>query len=327
MNDGMTLRCGRDAPGRIRLSAVSARTSSLQRILLDNVIIDEFQRKDPIMSYKTILVHVDQSKHAAQRMRIAADLALRHKAHLIGAAATGMSRYVAATGGVNMQDPALTQYLAALRRQAEAALTQFEETARAAGVPSWERQLLEDDAGGGISLLARYADLVVLSQTDLDEALPGIGPDFPEYVLLNCGRPVLLLPYAGQFGNVGKHALVAWDGSSGAMRAIAGALPLLRQAQEVKVVVFNAQQQANVHGEQPGADLALYLARHGLKVEVLQETTELDSGNALLTLSADAGADLLVMGCYVHTRFREMLLGGASRTVLESMTLPVLMAH
>jgi nucleotide-binding universal stress UspA family protein len=279
------------------------------------------------MSYKTILVHVDQSRHAAQRMRIAADLALRHGAHLIGAAATGLSRFVAATGGINMQDPALTQHLNFLRRQAESALARFEETVRAAGVPSWERQLVEDEPGGGISLLARYSDLVVLSQTDLDEALPGIGSDFAEYVVGNCGRPVLVVPYAGQFGHVGRHALVAWDGSLAASRAISGALPMLCAAQDVRVVVFNADRQVNVHGEQPGADLALYLARHGVKVEVMQETTEEDSGNALLSQAADVGADLLVMGCYVHSRFREMLLGGASRTVLESMTLPVLMAH
>jgi nucleotide-binding universal stress UspA family protein len=279
------------------------------------------------MSIKTILVHVDQSRHVPQRMRIAADLALRHGAHLIGAAATGLSRFVAATGGINLQDPALAQHLQFLRRQAEAALAQFEETVRAAGVPSWERQLVEDEPAGGLSLLARYADLVVASQTDLDEALPGLPTDLPEYLLLNAGRPVLLLPYAGQFERIGQRALVAWDGSLGASRAIAGALPLLRQAQDVKVVVFNADRQVNVHGEQPGADLALYLARHGLKVDVLQETTAQDSGNALLSLAADLGSDLLVMGCYVHTRFREMLLGGASRTVLESMTLPVLMAH
>jgi nucleotide-binding universal stress UspA family protein len=294
---------------------------------LDNASINEFQRKDTAMSYKTILVHVDRSRHAEQRMRIAADLALRHDAHLIGAAATGLSRYIAATGGVNMQDPALTQHLDFLRRQADAALAGFETVMRAAGVPSWERQLVEDEPGGGISLLARYADLVLLSQTDLDEALPGIGSDFPEYVLLNSGRPVLLLPYAGKFDSIAMHALLAWDGSLEASRAITGALPLLHQAQDVKLVVFNAQQQVNMHSEQPGADIALYLARHGVTVEALHETTQQDSGNALLSLAADTGADLLVMGCYVHSRFREMLLGGASRTVLESMTLPVLMAH
>jgi nucleotide-binding universal stress UspA family protein len=87
------------------------------------------------------------------------------------------------------------------------------------------------------------------------------------------------------------------------------------------------EQQVNMHGEQPGADIALYLARHGVKVDVLQEATEQDSGNALLSLAADTFADLLVMDCHAHSRLRELLLGGASRTVLESMTLPVLMAH
>ena len=166
-----------------------------------------------------------------------------------------------------------------------------------------------------------------MSQIDTREALPGIMSDFPEYVVMNAGRPVLLVPYAGEFPHVGRKVLLAWDGSMEASRAINGAMPMLRQAQEVKVVVFNAEQQVNVHGQQPGADLALYLARHGVKVDVLQETTEQDSGNALLSLAADVNADLLVMGCYAHSRFREMLLGGATRTVLESMTLPVLMSH
>jgi nucleotide-binding universal stress UspA family protein len=121
--------------------------------------------------------------------------------------------------------------------------------------------------------------------------------------------------------------LVAWDGSQEASRALDGALPFLRQAAEVKVVVFNAEDQVNMHGEQPGADIALYLARHGVKVDVLQETTEQDIGNALLSLAADTVADMLVMGCYAHSRFRELMLGGASSTVLTSMTLPVLMAH
>jgi len=192
---------------------------------------------------------------------------------------------------------------------------------------SWEKRVVDDEPAGGISLEARYADLVVVSQTDNDEVLPGVMSDFPEYVVMNSGRPVLIVPYAGEFMHVGKKVLIAWDGSMEASRAITGAMPFLRHAQEVKVVVFNAERQVNVHGEQPGADIALHLARHGVKVDVLQETTEQDSGNALLSLAADTFADLLVMGCYAHSRFREILLGGASRTVLESMTLPVLMSH
>ena len=279
------------------------------------------------MSYKTILVQVDHSKHAPQRIRIAADIALRENAHLTGLATTGVSRYLLDSAVVARHEPVLITHLDALKRQAEQALRQFEDIMRQAGVLSWEARLVDDDPAGGLSLAARYADLVVLSQPDTEEVLPAMMGDFPEYVVMFAGCPVLIVPYAGDFPRVGSKVLAAWDGSMEASRAISGALPFLRHAAEVKVVVFNADKQVNVHGEQPGADIALYLARHGVKVDVLQETTEQHSGDALLSLAADTFADLLVMGCYAHTRFREMLLGGASRTVLESMTLPVLMAH
>jgi nucleotide-binding universal stress UspA family protein len=279
------------------------------------------------MSYKTIVVHVDRSRHAPQRLRIAAELALRDNAHLTGVAMTGISRYLLEGDVMNQHEPVLVTHLDYLRKQAEQALAQYEETVRRMGVLSWEKRLVNDEPAGGLSLEARYADLVVMSQTDTGESLPGIMSDFPEYVVMNSGRPVLLVPYAGAFSPVGRRVLLAWDGSMEASRAIQGGMPMLRQAQEVKVVVFNAERQVNVHGEQPGADLALYLARHGVKVDVLQEATAQDSGNALLSLAADVNADLLVMGCYAHSRFREVLLGGATRTVLESMTLPVLMSH
>lgn len=279
------------------------------------------------MSYKTILVHVDHSRHAPQRIRVAAEIALRDNAHLVGLAMTGVSRYLLDSDTVDQQEPVLLTHISALKKQAEQALEKYEELVRQMGVLSWERRLVDDEPAGGVSLEARYADLVVLGQTDTDEVLPAMMSDFPEYVVMYAGRPVLIVPYAGSFEHIGKKILVAWDGSMEASRAINGALPFLRQAHEVKVVVFNADKQVNVHGEQPGADIALYLARHGVNVDVLQETTDQDSGNALLSLAADTFADLLVMGCYAHSRFREVLLGGASRTVLESMTLPVLMAH
>ena len=279
------------------------------------------------MSYKTILVHVDHSRHAPQRIRVAAEIALRDNAHLVGLAMTGVSRYLLDSDTVDHQEPVLLTHISALKKQAEQALEKYEELVRQMGVLSWEKRLVDDEPAGGVSLEARYADLVVLGQTDTDEVLPAMMSDFPEYVVMYAGRPVLIVPYAGSFEHIGKKILVAWDGSMEASRAINGALPFLRQAHEVKVVVFNADKQVNVHGEQPGADIALYLARHGVNVDVLQETTDQDSGNALLSLAADTFADLLVMGCYAHSRFREVLLGGASRTVLESMTLPVLMAH
>jgi nucleotide-binding universal stress UspA family protein len=272
-------------------------------------------------------VHVDHSRHAPQRIRIAAEIALRENAHLTGIAMTGVSRYLLDSMRVPNEGAVLKTHIGFLKHQAEKALDQYEEIVRQMGVLSWERRLVDDEPAGGLSLEARYADLVVLGQTDTSEVLPAMMSDFPEYVVLYSGRPVLIVPYAGNFTHIGRKVLVAWDGSQEASRAVDGALPFLRQAAEVKVVVFNAERQVNMHGDQPGADIALYLARHGVKVDVMQETTEQDSGNALLSLAADTFADMLVMGCYAHSRFRELLLGGASRTVLASMTLPVLMAH
>ena len=279
------------------------------------------------MSYKSILVHVDHSRHAPQRIRIAAEIALRENAHLTGIAMTGVSRYLLDSMRVPDEGAVLGTHIGFLKQQAVKALEHYEQIVQQMGVLSWEKRLVDDEPAGGLSLEARYADLVVLGQTDTSEVLPAMMSDFPEYVVMYSGRPVLIVPYAGNFTHVGRKVLVAWDGSQEAIRAVDGALTFLREAAEVKVVVFNADQQVNVHGEQPGADIALYLSRHGVKVDVMQETTEQDSGDALLSLAADTLADLLVMGCYAHSRFRELLLGGASRTVLASMTAPVLMAH
>jgi nucleotide-binding universal stress UspA family protein len=106
------------------------------------------------------------------------------------------------------------------------------------------------------------------------------------------------------------------------------ALPLLLRANAVDVVVMKATDKADdVHGEQAGADLALFLARHQIKVDVVERQIKGDRGEALLSIAADLAADLIVMGGYGHTRFRELVLGGVTRTLLHSMTIPVLMAH
>lgn len=278
------------------------------------------------MSYKTILVHADPSRHTEQRIRLAASLAIAQDAHLVGTAMSGISRLIYETGVMPAGDVALSSHIAALKERASGALAEFEALAKKLGVNSVETRLVDDEPAGGISLQARYADLAVISQTDRDEINPALA-DLPQYVALNCARPVLIVPHAGQFSQVGQKILVAWDGSSEATRAVTGALPLLQGARQVEVVVINPDAQEGVHGAQPGADIALYLARHGIKVAVTQKTTSGDIGDALLSHATDTSADLLVMGCYGHSRFREVMLGGVSNTVLSSMTVPVLMAH
>lgn len=279
------------------------------------------------MSYKAILVYVDQSKRSAERIKIAARIASAKGAHLIGTAMTGISRFVYGGEVINPQDPGLVTHLNLLRERANRALDQFEALAKEMGVLSFERRLVNDEAGAGMCLQARYCDLVVIGQTDVDDPLANVMPDFPEYVLMNCGRPLLIVPSTGHFSNIGTNVLIAWSASMEATRAVTAALPILKLAKIVKVVVLNPAAEPDAHGAEPGADIALYLARHNVNVDVMQKTTETDAGNALLSVAQDLSSDLIVMGAYGHSRFREILLGGATRTILESMTVPVLMTH
>jgi nucleotide-binding universal stress UspA family protein len=281
------------------------------------------------MTYKSILVYVNGSRHTAKRVEIAAKLALQHNAHLIGTAATALPPEFYMPGAFGGNNTALSAYLDFTRETARTALAAFEASARQAGVTSIEQRLIDDEAGYALSLQARYCDLVVIGQTDPDETSADTRADMPEYVVMNSCRPVLLVPYAGRFDTFGKRILIAWDGSTEATRAVTAAIPLLARAETVQVALFNPKVGRDAHGERPGADIALYLARHGVQVEVSPQATpeELDTGNALLSHSADFGADLIVMGCYGHSRFREILLGGVTHTLFKSMVVPTLMAH
>nr|WP_315397052.1 universal stress protein [uncultured Duganella sp.] len=281
------------------------------------------------MTYKTILVHVDRSSRTGARVALAARLAAGQQAHLIGAAVSGYVPELYVASPMMMAAPLPDEAIAQCRAGANEALDRFEKVAREAGADSIERRLGDDTAQYSVVLQARYADLVVVGQNDADDLETGATRDLPEYAALQGGRPVLVVPYAGTFERIDRHALVAWDGSRAATRAVTDALPLLRRTGRVTLALFNPDRQYGAHGELPGADIALFLARHGVKVEVLRQDTPpgLDVGNALLSLAADLDADLLVMGAYGHMRWREVLMGGVTRTVLRSMTLPVLMSH
>lgn len=277
--------------------------------------------------YKTILVHVDGTARSAQRVDIASKLAIRHDAHLVGTALTGLSGYVFPGPPLAPGMPAIVFSIEQLRAEAERDLDMFDSRAREAGVISFERRLIDDEAAMGISMQARYCDLVVISQTAPDEFLPRLPSDFPEYVLLNSARPVLVVPVTGIQGDFGRRVTVAWNGSADAVRAITSAIPLLQNAEQVNLVVFNADAEPDLHGALPGADIALYLARHGIRVEVTSASSPADEGESLLSFAADKGSDLIVMGAFGHSRFREILLGGATRTALKSSPIALWMAH
>ena len=186
---------------------------------------------------------------------------------------------------------------------------------------------LDIDVARVIALHARHADLVVLGQPDPESTVTGHRQTLEE-IVLSAGRPALVVPYIGPAKTLGERVVVAWDAGREAARAVNDALPILRRAKAVTVLSINPRPGIDGHGEEPGADLAVHLARHGVKVEVQHSKgEEIGVGNAILSRLADRGADLLVMGAYGHSRLRELVLGGATRRILQNMTVPTLMSH
>jgi nucleotide-binding universal stress UspA family protein len=279
------------------------------------------------MDYKTILVHLDAGPRRTERLELALALADRHDAHLVGLfalSAASMPSYIGTDASAMLK-------VAQERRRVDAAAeaeTQFRAAAARYGAVKAEWRVSSADAAAAVRLNARYSDLVVAGQREAGtEERTGIATDFVEEVILSCGRPVLLVPYAGRFREPGKTALVAWNASTEAARAVADALPLLKHAERVEVVVFEDRSAAD-HGENPGADAALYLARHGVKSTMSHYgLVDLDVGSQILNRASDISVDFIVMGAYGHSRLRELVLGGVTRTLLESMTVPVLMSR
>ncbi|PRX28254.1 universal stress protein family protein [Paraburkholderia sp. BL18I3N2] len=278
------------------------------------------------MSYKTIVVHLDTSPNAHPRLEIGLRLAKQFGAHLTGAFAVfspdPRSLYVMAGTAeyYRQHEETRTERRAALERLFHAEL-------RRADVPG-EWVTMDEAASLAVPRAGRCADLIVAGQDNPGDPESYVGDFFPENLILSCGRPVLLVPYASNERSTGGRVLVAWDGSREATRAVHDALPFMRTASSTTILTVNGMHEFE-RARIPGADIATALARHGVQVESVDiETGPGGSvGEVLLSQVADSGADLLVMGAYGHARWRELVMGGATRTILRSMTVPVLMSH
>lgn len=211
-------------------------------------------------------------------------------------------------------------------KSARAATARFEATAKRAGV-SFESRILNASVAGAADQLGRLGrrfDVTVVGQPRRNNA----GPDevIDEGVLFDSGRPVIFVPFIQKAGLKLDHALVCWDGSRAATRAMADAMPFLEKTKSVEVVIVGSRPPKS--DEVPGADIGEHLARHGIKVEVKRITSpDVDVASTILSYAADANSDLIVMGGYGHSRLREFVLGGVTRGLLESMTAPTLMSH
>ena len=211
-------------------------------------------------------------------------------------------------------------------RSAANAIARFNEIARRNGISAETRSIeaASSLASGTFARIARRFDLSIVSQPRAESS--GSDAMFVEAALFGAGRPVLIVPYIQQAGFKLDRVLVCWDGSRTAARATADALPLLAKASTTEVITVTDG--AGDQDEIPGFDIAQHLARHGIKVELKRIVRgDVDVPNIILSHAADTSADLIVMGGYGHSRLREFVLGGATRGLLQSMTVPTFMSH
>jgi nucleotide-binding universal stress UspA family protein len=211
-------------------------------------------------------------------------------------------------------------------KTAEAAIARFEAAAQRLGLLA-DHRMIPATVGAAADLFGRIArrfDLSIVGQTEPDRPAPE--ELIIESALFESGRPVVVVPYIQKQGLKLDRVLVCWDGSRTATRAIADSLPFLTRAKAIDVIIVTGGRTKS--DEMPGADIGQHLARHGLKIEVKTIVApDVDVPNTILSYAADSSADFLVMGGYGHSRLREFVLGGATRGILTSMTVPALMSH
>lgn len=271
--------------------------------------------------FRDLVVYADDGATAKARLSFAARFARNQGAHLV--ALHGLSEPVLPP---SVRAFAGTPLMESLRDQVrEAALAVRKAVADVGAAEGIEIEYREA-WGSAIDMAilhARHADAMVVPQPD--RRIVGDAGALAEYLVMESGRPVVIVPSAGDFAGVARHVVCAWNGTRESARAVADALPLLRRAEKVSILSVDPK---GAERRMPGADVALHLARHGVTAEA--STTYADGlgvGDALLSRIADLGADMLVMGAYGHSRAREAVFGGATRDVLDRMTVPVLMSH
>ena len=272
------------------------------------------------MTFKNILVHIDDSSHCRRRLGIAVKLATDFQAELVSLYAVPMRELTPSVAALLPTDVVARR----LRESGEAqqrAEELFRETARSAGLTAIEWRAPAGPSIESAIAHSRCADLAVLGQRDPGDADFAFVEELTEAVLLSCGRPCLVVPYAAVPTTIGQRILVAWDGGREASRAVGDALPLLVKASKVTVMSVSPATGAT-------SRLAGYLRAHGIDAAIDHSVIDdIKIGEWLLSRAADMGVDLIVMGAYAHTRLRDLVLGGVTRTMLASMTVPVFMSH
>ena len=279
-----------------------------------------------VESIGEIVVFVDGYTDPTDIMEFAGVLAQEYDAHLTGVfmrpapAVTPPEMFVRGTGIPNV----IEARQAEVERIEADHRARFDDIVRRNALGSEWRSVPYFSSDAGVH--ARYADLAVVARPDPAVQTAG-PPGLVESLVLTSGRPVIVLPPHSTASRV-RRVVVGWNAGREAARAVADALPLLVRAAAVEVLIIDPERGPAGHGQEPGADIARYLARHGAQVEVQRLSSDgEDVGRLLLSRAAAFGADLLVMGAYGHARLNELIFGGVTRTALRDADLPVLMSR
>lgn len=277
------------------------------------------------MTLKTIVACLTVPESISSVAEVALRLAEHHKAHLIALhVIPKVSVYNLA--GAEYSFEIIRQQEAVLQDQAAEVEKLFTKAAKSSSADTEWRcaQSPRADLTTAIRQNIPCADLIVMSQL----LGTGVDPEMTADVVIGAGRPVLIIPSAGKPRELGKRAIIAWDGKSEAMRAAFDAVPLIKHADSVNILTIKSDGRNQGETTAPGDDLAVALSRHGIKVvTATSHPTEIPVGDDILSRIADESCDLLVMGCYGHTRLRELIFGGVTKHILRHMTVPVLMSH
>ena len=277
------------------------------------------------MDLKDILVLVESTPSTVGRLELAVALADKHGAHLTGLYVKPDLYIPSLEDYASLPQSYFDGMIARIDEKALEAKDKFDKAVRKADV-GHEWRVARGFASEALRHHARYFDLTIVGQSD-PGAANGDSSDVPENMLLETGRPTLVVPYVGAVKSFAKRVMIAWDDGAPATRAVHDAIPLIAEADEVSILAVNPRDTGD-HGQIPCADISLHLARHGIRAEAQSvHATDVDIADVLLARAFDRGCDLLVMGAFGHSRWRELVLGGVTQHMLENMTMPVLMSH
>ncbi len=275
---------------------------------------------------KNLLAYFALREHVDRLLNVAAPLARRFDARVDGLHVVPPIQ-IYADAGLSVSSAIYKTQEELFDTEAKAIETAFANRCKSEGIDhSWRRLTV----GSGPAMqkaiaAARLADLVLTAQHDPDNRAAAY---FPEDLVLGSGRPVILVPGAGTFGDIGSRVLIAWNGSREAARALFDALVLLKPDAALDILTTKDGSHGELATITAPEALAQALARHGFKAAITHSHDgDLPIGEEILSRAADLSADLIIMGGYGHTRLRETVFGGATRTILRHMTVPVLMAH